>query len=241
VTVAQAREALVRRARVIEELLKARLEVDVPGMVAGVRARLQARLSLEAVPIEADLADKQGPLGWGRVATTVWQAPQYRKIALSAISLRPVIEGFALVMLPVASRAAPVFGCDLMALPTRVSVNAELYGSHDSDSREALASLSESFARLGSGPGPTWARSLASGEGLHAKLSPRAVEDGFGALTSAMAKYCDLVDGAGGNGSTDLQQRQFFDLFHAHGPRKGPLSHLFGSAWAERYSRLIFE
>jgi hypothetical protein len=241
VTLVDAREALVRRVRMLEELVKARLEVDVPGMAAGVRARLQSRLALTPVPIDADLADKQGPLGWGRITTSVWQAPQFRKVVLSTVRLRPVIEGFAVVLLPTPERAAPVFGADLMALPARVSVNADIYGKNDASDGLAFDELSESFARLGSGAGPEWSRALASGNGLHAKLSLRAVDDGFGAITSAMAKYFELVDRATSDTNTTDVQREFFSAFHNYGPRKGPLGYIFGQVWTERYSRLIFE
>ena len=47
-----ARDSLVRQLRVLEELVKARLEVDVPGMVAGVRARVESRLHLSPLPID---------------------------------------------------------------------------------------------------------------------------------------------------------------------------------------------
>ncbi|HWE26441.1 MAG TPA: hypothetical protein VHB97_00485, partial [Polyangia bacterium] len=92
-----ARESVVRQLRVLEELVKARLEVDVPGMVHGVRARVESRLHVKALPIEADLANKPGPLGFGAVHTWAWESPEARKVVLSHIGLRPLIEGFALV------------------------------------------------------------------------------------------------------------------------------------------------
>src|SRR5258706_5243567 len=103
-------ERAMRRLRVLEELYKARREVDVAGIVAGVRARLAARLTLAELPVAAELADREGPLGWGRVRTTAWEAPGFRKIVLSHIALPPVIEGFALVLHPAPGRALPVFG-----------------------------------------------------------------------------------------------------------------------------------
>jgi hypothetical protein len=237
-------EEVMRRFRVVEELVKARLEVDVAGVVSGVRARLESRLQLQPIPVAADLADRAGPLGWGRVRTTAWEAPRFRKIVLSHVAMRPVVEGFALVLLPQQKLAAPVFACDLMALPTRVSVNADVYGSDalaSSASGQVLAPLVESFARLGSRPGPEWAAGLAAGGGLHAKVSPRVVDDAFAALTAALARYLDVtaatVEGPGGADA----QRAFFNAFHDHGPRRGMLGRLFGAPWAERYSRLIFE
>src|SRR5260370_41746061 len=122
-------EEVLQKFRVVEELVKARLEVDVAGLVQGVRARLEARHTLQAIPVAADLAERAGPLGWGRVRTSAWEAPGYRKIVLSQVSLRPIVEGFALVLLPHAKLAAPPFGADLMALPTRVSVDADVYGA----------------------------------------------------------------------------------------------------------------
>jgi len=121
-----ARDSLVRQLRVLEELVKARLEVDVPGMVAGVRARLDSRLHLAALPIEADLATKPGPLGFGAVKTWAWECPDARKVVLSHIGLRPVIEGFALVVHPRTrpprrsrARATGRSWCTSAASPTR--------------------------------------------------------------------------------------------------------------------------
>jgi hypothetical protein len=236
-------DEVMRRFRVVEELVKARLEVDVAGLVSGVRARLESRLALTPIPVAADLGDRAGPLGWGRIRTTAWEAPGYRKIVLSHVAMRPVIEGFALVLLPTTRLAAPVFACDLMALPTHVSVNADVYGAGALGSTigQVLAPLVESFARLGSRPGPEWAAGLAAAGGLHAKVSPRVVDDAFAALTASLARYLEVsasaVDGSGGADA----QRAFFAGFHEHGPRRGMLGRLFGAAWAERYSRLIFE
>src|SRR4051794_3946861 len=235
----------MRQVRVLEELVKARLEVDVPGIVAGVRARIESRLQLQPVPVDKDLADKQGPLGWGRVHTTVWEAPGFRKIALTQVSMRPVIEGLALVVLPSPRLQAPIFACDLMALPTRVSVNADVYGTDRALLRSVLEPLGESFVRLGTGGGPVWAQPISSGVGLHAKVSPRAAEDAVGALSAALARTIDVVTSAPqtdaeGAATGDVQKR-FFELFHEHGPRNGPLGRILGAAWAERYSRLIFE
>ena len=186
-----ARESIVRQLRVLEELVKARLEVDVPGMVAGVRARLESRLRLEALPIDADLANKPGPLGLGAVRTWAWQSPEARKVVLSHIGLRPVIEGFALVIHP-RDRAAPIFGADLMALPTRLSVNADVYGARERTAG-VLEPLGENFGRLRSHQGPTWAQAIASGVGLHARPSPRLVDDAFAALTGAIGHYLDVL------------------------------------------------
>jgi hypothetical protein len=230
-------DEVMHKFRVLEELVKARLEVDVSGLVAGMRARLESRLQLAPLPVPADLADREGPLGWGRVRTSVWEAPGFRKVALSHVGMWPVIEGFAVVALPTDKRQ-PVFACDFMALPTRVSVNADVYGP---GTQAVLAPLGESFVRLGTSAGPEWAQPIASGAGLHAKVSPRMVDDAFAALTGALARYLEVV-GTPSEGSSDgALQKQFFELFHKHGPRNGPLSRIFGSEWAERYSRLIFE
>ena len=56
---------------VLEELWKARLEVDVPGLASGVRARLESALPLTAVPVDAELLTPEGPLGWGSVRRSV--------------------------------------------------------------------------------------------------------------------------------------------------------------------------
>jgi hypothetical protein len=236
-----ARESIVRQLRVLEELVKARLEVDVPGLVAGVRARVESRLQLKALPIEADLANKPAPFNVGAVRTWAWESPEARKVVLSHIGLRPVIEGVALVIHP-NKRAAPIFGADLMALPTRLSVNADVYGAR-ALTVGVLEPLGESFGRLRSHEGPAWAQSIASGVGLHARPSLRHVDDAFAALTASLGRYLDVL-AATQEGSSDgnvPSQRDFFEAFHANGPRKGPLGRLFGAAWAERYSRLIFE
>jgi hypothetical protein len=231
------------RVRMLEELVKARLEVDVTGLVAGIRARLESRLPLEALPIPSDLADRQGPFGWGRVRTWAWKAASFRKVALTHVSMRPVIEGFAVVLLPEEKRRAPVFACDLMALPTRISVNADVYGPPEERAaiQSMLQPLGESFVRLGTGSGPAWANPISSGVGLHAKPSPRMIEDAFAALTAALGRYFEVAqDAPEGPGGAELQKR-FFELFHENGPRQGPLGRIFGADWAERYSRLIFE
>ncbi|HEX9100789.1 MAG TPA: hypothetical protein VF997_01230 [Polyangia bacterium] len=236
-----ARDSLVRQLRVLEELVKARLEVDVPGMVAGVRARLESRLHLAALPIDADVSNKPGPFGFGAVRTWAWHSPEARKVVLSHVGLRPLVEGFALVIHPL-KRVAPIFGADLMALPTRLSVNADVYGAREL-TVGVLEPLGESFGRLRSHAGPAWAQPIASGAGLHARPSPRLVDDAFAALTGAIGRYLDVLT-ASKEGTSDgnvPSQREFFTAFHEHGPRKGPLGHLFGAAWAERYSRLIFE
>jgi hypothetical protein len=232
-----------QRAQRLEELWKARLEVDVPGLVAGVRARLEAGLQLEPVPIADDLAVREGPLGWGAVRTSVWQAPKVRKLVLSSVSLWPVIEGFALVALPETRLRAPVFACDLMALPNRVSVNADMYGARELGTLplESLSPLRETFERLGSGASPSWTVGLASGVGLHAKVSLRLSGEAFAALSTTLGRALEVLKGAAeGPGGAETQQG-FFTAFHAHGPRKGALGLLLGAAWAERYSRLVFE
>jgi len=237
-------ENVMRQLRMFEELVRARMQVDVAGMVAGVRARLESRLALEALPVDADLSDKRGPAGWGRIATTAWQAPGFRKIVLSHIDMPPLLDGFAVVVLPLPKKAAPVFAADLMALPTRVSVNADLYASPSLQelARQALEPLGESFARLESGGGPSWAQAIASGRGLHAKLTPRAVEDAFAGVSGALAQALEVAGNAPEQGEAGAQsQKIFFELFHTHGPRIGPLATVMGSTWAERYSRLIFE
>jgi hypothetical protein len=236
-------ERALRQLRVLEEQYKARREVDLAGIVAGVRARLAARLALVELPVAAELADRSGPLGWGRVRTTAWQAPGFRKIVLSHIALPPLIEGFALVLHPSPERALAVFGCDLMALPARVSVNADVYAAPalTAHARGILQPLAESFARLGGGGGPAWAAQIAPGGGLHAKVSLRSVEDASAGLSAALASYLDAATTASqGPGGPETQQA-FFLAFHEHGPRRGPLGRLMGAAWADRYSRLVFE
>jgi hypothetical protein len=225
----------LKQARILEELWKARLEVDVPGMWAGVRARLESQLQLKAIPIDAELATPEGPLGWGAIRTEVYSAPKLRKIVLSTVSQRPVIEGFAVV--------APIFACDFMGLPTHIGVNADAYGNRELGRMplDLLAPLRESFGRLGSTAGPAWSLGLASGVGLHAKVSPRLANDAIAAVSAALGRAIEVISSAEpGPGGQD-SQRDFFSAFHAHGPRKGPIRYLYGPAFAERYSRLVFE
>lgn len=229
---------VARRARTLEEDLKARREVDVEGMVAGLRARLLDQLALTPLPIDGDLAEKTGPAGLGRVRTQVWQSDQLRKVVLSHISLPPVIEGVALTLIPIIDLDFPLFAADLMALPWRVSVNADVYG-RDWQTRDALKSVRTTFFRLGSGPGPQWTGKLSSGQGLHAKLRPSQVEEGLAALTQGMATYLGELAQAP-PGRTIESQAMVFQVFHQHGPRKR-LAQLLGEPWAERYSRLMFE
>lgn len=228
-----------RRAQAVEEELKARREVDVEGLVAGVRARLEGQLALKPLPVEADLGDRRGPLGLGRVRTQAWHTDALRKIVLSHVALPPVVEGLALTLIPVATLDFPVFAADLMALPTRVSVNADVYG-REWQTRQTLSSMGPTFAPLGTGPGPIWAAKLGSGRGLHAKLSPRCVDQGFAALTQALSKYLEELQQAA-PGHSEAAQAEFFRAYHDNGPRTGPLSKIMGQSWAERYSRLVFE
>ena len=229
---------VARRARTVEEDLKARREVDVEGMVAGLRARLLDQLALVPLPIDGDLAEKAGPMGLGRVRTQVWHSDRLRKVVLSHISLPPVIEGLALTLIPIADLDFPIFAADLMALPWRVSVNADAYG-RDWQTRDALKAVRTTFFRLGSGPGPQWAGKLGTGHGLHAQLRPRQVEEGMAALTQGLATYlAELADAPPGR--TVEGQAMVFHVFHQHGPRKR-LGQLLGEPWAERYSRLMFE
>ena len=236
----EARSELVRHARQLEELVKARLEVDVPGLVAGVRARVETRLHLQPIPVDNDLADKPGPFKLGHVRTLAWECPEARKVVLSQVAMRPLIEGLALVIHPAANRAAPIFACDLMALPTRISVHADVYGD-PARTRGVFDALGESFGRLRSQSGPAWAQPIGSGRGLHARASLRLVDDVFAALTSALGVYLDVLTAAPVTESNEAADKSFFEAFHAHGPRRGPLGHVLGSAWSERYSRLIFE
>lgn len=227
-------------AQALEEDLKARREVDVGGMVAGVRARLQELCApLESLPIDADLADRHGPANLGRVRTSAFRAPRLRKIVLSHVGMSPIVEGLALVLLPTPDQDFPVFAADLMALPHRVSVNVDVYG-RDWQTRGVLGGQALTFRRLGNDAGPLWSAKLGSGQGLHAKLKPRMVDQGFAALTQALAAYLEQLKDAPPGRSTESQEA-FFDAFHDNGPRKGPLRRVMGEAWAERYSRLVFE
>jgi hypothetical protein len=232
-------EETTRRLRGLEEDIKARREIDVAGMVAGLRARLSEQLQLEALPLDADLSERRLPLGLGRVRSEAWRGPQLRKVVLSHIAIPGMIEGLALTLLPTTDLDFPSFAADLMALPWRVSVNADVYGREWQVSG-ALSGLRTTFRRIGSTDGPLWSAKLASGHGLHAKLRPRQVEDGFAALSQGLAAYLgELKDGPPGR-SVESQE-QFFHTFHNNGPRKGMLRRLFGEDWTERYSRLLFE
>ena len=233
----------MRQVRILEELWKARLEVDVPGMGSGLRARLESSLRLTPLPVDLDVANPQGPLGWGTVRTFVWSAPKLRKVVLSTISQRPLIEGFALVLLPEPELAAPVFACDFMGLPTHISVNADAYGTRDLARLplDTLAPLVETFGRLGSSSGPAWSVGLASGVGLHAKVSPRLANDAFAAVSAALGHALEVINRAEPGPGGKETQDAFFRAFHTHGPARGPLRYLYGPTFTERYSRLVFE
>ena len=219
--------------------MKARYEIDVAGMVAGVRARLESRLALSPLQIDADLEERRAPFGIGHVRTTVFQAPRLRKLVLAEVRLWPVIEGFALTLLPELSVAAPVFAADFMLLPDRLSANADVYGAPER-TRGVLTPLGDSFRQLGGGAGRPWTAPIRSGEGLFARVSPRIVGEAFGATTSALGLYLDALAAAPA-GDEERAQREFFQRFHEHGPRHGALRWIFGEAWAERFSRLAFE
>ena len=68
------------KARALEEDIKARREIDVEGMVAGLRARLAEQLKLEPLPIDADLAEKKLVAGLGRIRTEAWRSERLRKV-----------------------------------------------------------------------------------------------------------------------------------------------------------------
>ncbi len=233
----------LRQVRILEELWKARLEVDVPGMGSGIRARLESSLRLTPLPVDNDVANPEAPLGWGTVRTFVWSAPKLRKVVLSTIAQRPLIEGFALVLLPEPELAAPVFACDFTGLPTRISVNADVYGTRDLGRLplDTLAPLVETFGRIGSTAGPAWALGLSSGIGLHAKVSPRLANDAFAAVSTSLGRALEAIAAAEPGPGGKETQEAFFRAFHAHGPARGPLRYLYGPAFAERYSRLVFE
>ncbi len=233
----------MRNVRRLEELWKARLEVDVPGLASGVRARLESALQLTAVPVDAELAAPDGPLGWGAIRTEVYAAPRYRKIVFSSIAQRPVLEGFAVVLLPDPELAAPIFACDFMGLPTHITVNADAYGTRELGRMplDLLAPLRETFGRLGSTSGPPWSLGLASGVGLHARVSPRLGNDAFAAISAAVGRAIEVLGRAEPGPGGRESQEAFFRAFHAHGPRRGALRYLYGPAFAERYSRLVFE
>ncbi len=219
---------------------KARLEVDVEGMVAGIRARLASRLRLTPLAVDEDLQDRRGRFGLGRVRTWAFESPELRKAVLAQVELRPVIEGLALVLAPRRDIDAPVFAADLMVLPTRLAANADVYGAPER-TRGLLAPLAASFARVGGTAGPAWCARIGSGEGLHARPSPRLVDELFAGVTSAVGIYTDVLLSAPRGVDRAREQGEFFAAFHAHGPRTGPLGRLFGAAWAERFSRLLFE
>ena len=92
------------RARTVEEDLKARREVDIAGMVNGLRARLGEKLELEELPIDADLRSHALPLGVAKVSTWAYRSQQVRKIVLSHVMVAcgscPLNVGCALACCP---------------------------------------------------------------------------------------------------------------------------------------------
>ncbi|MSP62454.1 MAG: hypothetical protein EXR72_19400 [Myxococcales bacterium] len=236
-------EDLLGRVDRLRSEWRSRLEVDVPGMVAGVRTRLESRLALTPLPVDADLADRRGRFGLGRVRTWAFESQELRKAVIAHVSLRPVVsvwEGLVVTLAPRRDLHAPIFAADLMVLPTQVSASADVYGPA-ALTAGLLHPLAPSIVRLGGGAGPEWTRGIGSGEGLHARVSARLVDELFAALTGGLGRYLDALLAAPRGGDSGRAQADFFAAFHAHGPRTGPLAHLLGSAWAERYSRLLFE
>jgi hypothetical protein len=225
--------------------LSARLEVDVAGLAAGVRARLDGRVKLVPHAIDADLAERRGPFGLGRVRAAAFESPELRKVVLAQLAVPLLIEGIELAAHPRRDLDAPVFAADLTVLPTRIAVHADVYGAPER-TRGILKPLAPAFARLQGGPAPDWAASIASGEGLHAAASPRQIDELFAALTSALGRWLEAVAGArkldeAGTAAVQRDQEAFFAAFHSHGPRTRAIARLFGAPWAERYSRLAFE
>ncbi len=238
----QAVSEVGHRVRTVEEDLKARREVDISGMVNGLRARIAEQLPLEELPIDADLRSHALPLDVAKVSTWAYRSSKVRKVVLSHIVMGPAalpaVEGLALTIFPEYEWDLPCFLADLMALPWWVSVNADVYG-RDWQTQKVLAGLRSTFLRLGSQSGPSFCARLSSGDGLHAKLRPRQVEEGFAALTQALSAYLQLLaDPPPGRSQND--QQEVFAAFHANGPRER-LRRPFGEAFAERYSRLLFE
>ncbi len=235
-------EEASHRARTVEEDLKARREVDIAGMLNGLRARLGEKLELEELPIDGDLRSHALPLGVAQISSWAYRSKLVRKIVLSHVvvgpSALPAVEGLSLTIFPEYEWDVPCFLADLMALPWWVSVNAEVYG-REWQTQKVLTSLRGAFLRLGGQPGPLWVAKLASGDGLHAKLRPRQVEEGFAAVTQALSQYLQVLsDPPPGRSKAD--QDAVFAAFHQNGPRLR-LRRPFGDAFAERYSRLLFE
>lgn len=228
----------------IERLLtevKARYEVEPAGMAAGVRARLESRLALRPLAIDADLEQARGRLHLTHARTLAFSAPRLRKVVWTEVGLFPIVEGFALTLLPEHGVRAPIFAGDFMLLPSAVSVGAEVYGPRELTA-PVFASTSDAFAKLGARPVPAWADTIASGRGLRARVSPRIVGEAYGALTSALGVYLDALAAApeGDAAEGAREQAEVFRALHEHGPRRR-MRWLFGEAWAERYSRLAFE
>lgn len=231
----------------IERLLtevKARYEVEPAGMAAGVRARLESRLALRPLALDADLEQARGRLHLSHARTLAFAAPRLRKVVWTEVGLFPVvpiIDGFALTLLPEHGVRAPIFAGDFMLLPSAVSVGAEVYGPRELTA-EVFVPTSDTFAKLGARPVPAWADTIASGRGLRARVSPRIVGEAYGAFTSALGAYLDALavapDGDPAEGAQE--QAEVFRALHEHGPRRR-MRWLFGEAWAERYSRLAFE
>ena len=137
-------------------------------------ARSSRACTCTPLPIDADLADKPGPLGLGHVRTWAWESPEARKVVLSHVGLRPVDRGLRARRSIRRKRAAPIFGADLMALPTRLSVNADVYGDARAAPPGVLEPLGESFGRLRSRTGRRGRARSPRARGLHARAEPAA-------------------------------------------------------------------
>jgi hypothetical protein len=221
--------------------LQAGQNVSVEHLADSLREHLARRLhDLQPIEVDADLREGRGRFGVGFVQTQLFRAPgaRLRKAVLTQISVRPLMEGFALVLQPDLGVDHPTFAADFILLPARLSVNAEAYGL-SWQGRRALSPAWERFAALGAGPGPQWAVHLSTPQGLHAKLHPERAQEALDVLVLGLHAYLDALESAP-SGSSKEGQDQFFRAFHANGPRTGPLRRVMGDAWAERYSRAVF-
>lgn len=236
-------EIPVREAKRLEERLLARTQIDLASLGAGLRTRLEAHLPLHALPIASDLQTGKAAFGAWKVMTEVWDAPRLRKVALSSVSVLPMVEGVALVLLPSPELDLPVFACDLMALPARLSLNIELFGAPAMRplAQKILAPHEASLARLRNRKGKAWSAVIESGYGVHARVDPRRIEECSAALFAVLGAYLSALTEAKTGELGVPSQRTFFQAFHEHGPKKGPVGRVFGAEWAERYSRLMFE
>ena len=145
--------------------------------------------------------------------TWAWQSGEARKVVLSHIGAAAASSRVSRWSSIRGRRAAPIFGADLMALPTRLSVNADVYGARELTAG-VLEPLGETFrsAQVARRAGVGACRSRRAPVCTRVP-SLRLVDDAFAALTAAIGRYLDVLTAAK-EATAGGQRRVSTRLFH---------------------------